>query len=94
MRSLRPEQIVLLKELAIRHGFTHLGVFGSFARGDDDESSDIDLIVSGVGHRGLSIGAFQMDAQQALNRKVDVVTRAGLHPSIRARILSEMVELS
>jgi predicted nucleotidyltransferase len=94
MKSLSPNQIALIKAIALKHGFSKVAVFGSVARGDDSESSDVDLLVDGQGHRGFSIGAFQNDAELALERKVDVVTRSSLHPAIRQIVLSELVELS
>ena len=76
--------------IAERHGIRDVRVFGSMARGDGDETSDVDLLVSLPPQRtGLSLGALLMEVQELLQRRVDVVTEKSLHPSLRERILQE-----
>ena len=76
--------------LADRHGVRDVRVFGSMARGDADDASDVDLLVSlSSGRTGLALGALLMDVQGLLNRRVEVVTENSLHPEIRNRILKE-----
>ena len=76
--------------LADRHGVRDVRVFGSMARGDADDASDVDLLVSlSSGRTGLALGAMLMDVQGLLNRRVEVVTENSLHPEIRNRILKE-----
>ena len=65
-------------------------VFGSMARGDVDERSDVDLLVTlPPGKTGLALGALLMDVQELLGRRVDVVTERCLHPAFRDRVLKE-----
>ena len=79
-----------IRALAGRHGFDDVRVFGSMARGDVDEHSDIDLLVTlPTGKTGLALGALLMDVQELLGRRVDVVTEGCLHPSVRSRVLKE-----
>lgn len=79
-----------LRALGQRHGITNLRIFGSMARADADEGSDVDLLVSlAPGTTGLALGALLMDAQELLGRRVDVVTERGLHPALRERVLRE-----
>ncbi|MBN1247145.1 MAG: nucleotidyltransferase family protein [Anaerolineae bacterium] len=81
------EEILTLARL---HGATHVRVFGSVARGEDDEESDIDFLVRlEPGRSLLDLGALLMDLQDLLERDVDVVTEAGLRERIRDRVLSE-----
>jgi predicted nucleotidyltransferase len=73
-----------LKEL----GVTHLYLFGSSARGEAHESSEIDLFFD---HERGKLGLFKlMDVQEAatkiLGRKADVMTRHSLHPVLREQI--------
>lgn len=76
--------------LARRHGVRHVRVFGSMARGDADDASDVDLLVSLPPDRtGLALGALLMDVQGLLDRRVEVVTEGSLHPEIRERVLKE-----
>ena len=74
--------------IAKRHGIRDVRVFGSMARDDADDTSDVDLLVSLPPQRtGLSLGAMLMDVQELLQRRVDVVTEKSLHPALRERIL-------
>jgi predicted nucleotidyltransferase len=79
-----------LKALAGRHGLKNISVFGSMARGDADESSDVDLLVDvPTGTSAFVLGEMLMDAQDLLGRRVDIVTRSALHPAMRERVLGE-----
>ena len=83
-----------LRELAHRRGATSVHVFGSMARDDANEDSDVDLLVAlAPGVSGLALGGLLLDAQQMLGRRVDVVTESGLHSALRERVLAEAVLL-
>lgn len=76
--------------LAERHGVRDVRVFGSMARGDAHDASDVDLLVSLPPERtGLALGGLLMDVQDLLRRRVDVVTEASLHPALRDQVLDE-----
>ena len=76
--------------LAKRHGVGEVRVFGSMARGDADDASDVDLLVTLLpGKTGLALGALLMDVQDLLHRRIDLVTEKSLHPLLRDRILKE-----
>jgi len=80
--------------LARRRGVTAIRVFGSMSRGDADEDSDVDLLVTlSPGTSALALGGLLMDAKELLGRRVDVVTEASLHPALRERILADAVTL-
>lgn len=65
-------------------------VFGSVARGDDDEESDIDLLVEMDPGRSLfDLGGLNAELEALLERRVDLVTPAGLRARIRDRVLAE-----
>ncbi len=79
-----------IRALAKGHGFHAVRVFGSMARDDADERSDLDLLVTlPSGKTGLALGALLMDVQDLLGRRVDVVTENCLHPAFRNRVLRE-----
>ena len=78
--------------LADRYGVYDVRVFGSVARGDACDESDIDLLVKVRQGRSLfDLGGFLMDVQDLLGCKVDVLTDDGLKPRIRERVLREAV---
>jgi len=69
-------------------------VFGSVARGDADEQSDIDFLVQmEPGRSLLDLGGLQYDLEQLLGCRIDVVTEQGLKARLREEILSEAVTL-
>ncbi len=69
---------------------TNVRVFGSAARGDDTEQSDLDLLVEAPkGMTLLDMAGLQQELESALGLKVDVVTPFDLPERIRARVLAE-----
>ena len=65
----------LVEPVARRHGAQKVSVFGSYARGQATEKSDVDLhIEKGQMKTLLHIIAFQLDMEEALGRRVDVIT--------------------
>src|SRR5215470_8195818 len=71
-----------------RLGVERLYLFGSTARGEAREDSDVDLFFD---HRKGELGLYQlMDvkdlARSILGRSTDIMTRASLHPVLRKRI--------
>jgi len=80
--------------VAAKHGARNVRVFGSVARGDADEQSDIDLVVEFDADRSLlDHAALWLELQQLLGHKVDVVSERGIKPRIRERVLREAVPL-
>jgi predicted nucleotidyltransferase len=81
-------------QIAAKHGARNVRVFGSVARGEADEQSDIDFLVDmEPGRSLLDLGGLLVDLQDLLGQNVDVVTERGLKPRIRDRVLHEAVAL-
>jgi len=80
--------------IAARHGVTSIRVFGSFARGEAREDSDLDLLIeAGPQRTPWFPGGLLVDLEEELGRKVDIVEEGGLHRLIRDRVLKEAVAL-
>lgn len=80
--------------VAARRGAYNVRVFGSVARGEADEKSDIDILVDLEPGRSLfDLGGLLMDLQDLLGHQVDVVTERGLRERIRNRVLKEAIAL-
>lgn len=80
--------------IAERHGASNLRVFGSVARGEARPDSDLDILVDLESGRSLLDHAqLQIDLEELLGRKVDVVTERGLRSHLRDRVLREAVAL-
>ena len=76
--------------LAEGEGLENVRVFGSMARGDADEKSDIDLLVTlGPGASGLAPIGLEIEVKKLLGREVDVLTEGCLHHTVRDRVLRE-----
>jgi predicted nucleotidyltransferase len=80
--------------ITAKYGAHNVRVFGSVARGEADEQSDIDLIVEFEPERSLlDHAALWLELQELLGCKVDVVSERGIKPRIRERVLKEAVPL-
>jgi predicted nucleotidyltransferase len=78
-----------------RLGIERLYLFGSTARGEARENSDVDLFFD---HPEGSLGLFQlMDIKEAAARvlgcKTDVMTRRSLHPALKQGIEASAVQI-
>ncbi len=91
LRSARRDEIL---RLARQRGARDIRVFGSVARGEATESSDLDLLVSWEPGRSLLDHAgLVQDLQELLGVKVHVGTEKSLHWYVRDRILREATPL-
>ncbi|WP_238361119.1 nucleotidyltransferase family protein [Iningainema tapete] len=71
---------------------TQLGIFGSYARGEQTEESDVDLLIDYDQAPTLfKLIELRDYLSSAIGMKVDVVTQNGLKPRILNRVLSEIV---
>src|SRR5271166_6712908 len=91
LRAERREEII---RLAKRRGAHNLRVFGSVARGEADQNSDLDLLVAWEPGRSLMDHAgLVQDLEDLLGMKVHVGTEKSLHWYVRDRILQEATPL-
>lgn len=79
--------------LATKFNVDKIGYFGSFARNEETESSDIDIIVSFKKPLGWAFFDLQSLLEKELNRKVDLVSVNALKEQLRDRILNEVIYL-
>ncbi|HEV2386426.1 MAG TPA: nucleotidyltransferase family protein [Candidatus Acidoferrales bacterium] len=88
---LKKKRVEILS-IAAKYGARNVRVFGSVARGEADEASDIDFLVEmEAGRSLLDLGGLQAELEAALGRRVDVVTEKGLKARIRSRVLGGAV---
>lgn len=90
LRAARPEVLRLVNDA----GGEQVRVFGSVARGDDDEGSDVDLLF--VMRRPLSLmelGRLEDEVSAAVGVAVDLVPESSLRPELCDRALAEAVPL-
>jgi predicted nucleotidyltransferase/DNA-binding XRE family transcriptional regulator len=83
-----------LSRATAAHGASNLRVFGSVARGEDNEDSDVDLLVDLAPGSGLlGLAALERDLSQILQAKVDVVPASDLKLEVAREALIHAVPL-
>ena len=79
-------------EVAPKYGAVRVSLFGSHARGDADESSDVDLVVDFDRPIGFALGGMFLDLEELLGCDVDIVCGASqLYPHVRESFEREKV---
>jgi predicted nucleotidyltransferase len=83
-----------IQKMTHRYGVHRLGVFGSTARGDDTEKSDIDFIIEWPApHSLFDRMDLAGELSDLLGAPVDLILAPRLHASIKQKILGETVWL-
>jgi predicted nucleotidyltransferase len=65
-------------DLQERYPISELGVFGSYARGDYNEKSDIDILVDFNGRIGIEFISLAHELEDLFNHKIDLVSRRAI----------------
>lgn len=76
-----------LKDFGVRE----IGVFGSVIRGEQGDTSDVDVLVDLEKHTFNSYMGLLFFLEELFERKVDLVMKDAIKPAIRENILSETV---
>jgi predicted nucleotidyltransferase len=94
LESLRHDKRAAILEVARRHGARAIRVYGSVARGQATDQSDLDLLVEWEPERSLlDVVGLKQDLEDMLGVTVDVGSECGLHWYIRDEVLREAVPL-
>lgn len=90
--EIREDLRAYLPGLRERYGVTYLGIFGSYVRGEQKRTSDVDILVE-FDRPGtlLDFIHLQNDLMDLLGVRVDLVEKSGLKPAIRPYVLAEVV---
>lgn len=97
----RDEVLTALSEgydtLARAYGIHSLHVFGSCARDEMDEQSDVDILIEfepGVVASLYTLASIHLELEAIVGRRVDLVTRGGLRPRMRETVLREALRVA
>ena len=96
---MRPSEVLpqhrdTIRQLVLEAGMANPRVFGSVLHGDDEEGSDLDLLVDPSPRASLlDMAGLQIELEKALGVKVDVRTPSELHPRFRENVLAEAASL-
>lgn len=80
-------------ELQSGYQVSRLGFFGSFARGEQTESSDVDVLVEFSKPIGLQFVRLADRLEQLLGRPVDLVTTDAIRANRRMQIMADLVNV-
>ena len=90
IEPLREKRIDILRE----NGIKRASFFGSIVRGEMTEESDVDLLVEFEGRRSLlDLAHLKNELEDAMERRVNLLTCKSLHPLLKERILAEQVPI-
>lgn len=84
---------VTVSELGEQYGADRIYLFGSYARGDANNTSDIDLRIDQGKIRGWALGGLLADLENAFQKKVDLLTTGSLQKDFLDSIKNEEVLL-
>jgi predicted nucleotidyltransferase len=92
---MRPSEILKLKraeilQIAEKYGVKNIRVFGSVARGEDDEKSDVDLLMEFPRpFTLLKYASMKRELESIIGFQVEMVSRSFLKTRVRKMILNE-----
>lgn len=77
-----------------KNGVKRAAFFGSIVRDEMTDESDIDILIEFEGRRSLlDLSHLKNELEDAVNRRVDLLTYKSLHPRLKDRILAEQVPI-
>ena len=81
----------IITPIAVQHQLDRVFLFGSYARGTATDQSDIDLCVDAANVKGLfALGGLYADLEDALDKKLDLVTMKSLQYHSDPRFLESL----
>ena len=81
-----------LVSFLIKHGAKKIGLFGSVARGEERQDSDIDVLVEFSEVKSLfEMVGIELDLADVLGKKIDLVTEGNLSPYIKDKVMKDLV---
>ncbi|MBL8547328.1 MAG: nucleotidyltransferase family protein [Hyphomonadaceae bacterium] len=88
------QRLSALRPWLTAQGVDRIALFGSYARGEATEKSDIDLVVEFASGRTPDLFAFaglKLELERHLGARVDLFTPQSLHPGLRERIEADLI---
>jgi uncharacterized protein len=82
-----------IKEILFKKNIKKAGIFGSYARGDQKEDSDIDILIEPTEGMGLEFYGLYNDLKKELGMKVDLLTYDSINPHLKQYILGDEVRI-
>ena len=80
--------------ILIKNGVVKAGIFGSYARKEQRKNSDIDILIKFKKKKSLfDLANLELELEDKLRHKFDVLTYKSIHPLLKERILREEIKI-
>ena len=94
----RKNQINRLKNVIVpilkKNGVVRAGIFGSYARGEQNKNSDVDVLIKFKGDISLlKVIGIEHEIKKKIKRDIDLITYRSLNPLLKDQILKEEVRI-
>jgi uncharacterized protein len=89
LKKLIPKIIDILKKNNVKKA----GIFGSYARGEEKKDSDIDILIEYPKGIGFGFAGIQLELENKLKKKIDLITYKYISPYLKDRILKEEIRI-
>jgi len=89
LEKIKPKIIKILRKYKIKRA----GIFGSFARGEAKNSSDIDILVEPTKNMGFKFAGLETHLSKVLKKKIDLVSYNGISPYLKDKILKQEIRI-
>ena len=87
------DMIPKIKRILKKYHVKKAGIFGSYARGEQKKGSDVDILIEPPKGIGWGIVTIENDLEEALNKKVDLVTYKYINHYLKKSILESEVRI-
>lgn len=87
------KMIPKIRRILLKHEIKKAGIFGSYARGEQKKNSDVDIIILPTRGMGLEFVGVQLEIEDKLGKKVDLLSYNGIHPLLKKEILEDEVRI-
>lgn len=87
-------QATIIKNILVRINPTLIGVFGSYARGEENENSDLDLLIDFEQKVDLlELIGIEQELTELLGIKVDLITQRSVHSKLKSIIEKDLIRI-
>jgi predicted nucleotidyltransferase len=84
----------IIVPILIENDVDKAGIFGSFARNEAKEDSDIDILVKFKSRKSLfDLARLELELERESKRKIEVITYDSINPLIKEQILKEEIKI-
>jgi len=87
------ELIPKIREILKKNNVKKAGVFGSYVRGEEKKDSDIDILIEPPKGIGFEFAGIQLELEDKLKRKIDLITYKYISPYLKDKILKEEIRI-